>query len=354
MNGSVLYVTAKFCDGWGENSMLECLTTNSVAERTGNDEFLTDVLRGLSKTQKQLPCKYFYDRRGSQLFDAICEQPEYYVTRTELAIMREYAREMAFALGDGVTLIEFGSGSSIKTELLLNQLRRPAVYVPIDISGQHLEQTASRLRRTHPKTKVLPVIADFTQPFDLPRACPISTRRAVYFPGSTIGNFEPLAAFVLLKQIANTCGSGGALLIGIDLRKNVRVIEEAYNDAAGVTAEFNLNLLQHANNKLDAHFDLDNFSHRARYDTRHHRVDIRLVSQCRQRVHVNGIAFDFEKHETIHTEYSHKYSLVDFANLASHSGFQLRKFWTDSRRYFAVLYFVLGEDAHVASEEFER
>ncbi len=329
--------------------MPECLLSKQVAPRSANAMFLTDVIAGLSKAQKRIPCKYLYDMRGSQMFDTISEQPEYYVTRTELAIMREYAAEMATALGEGVMLVELGSGSSIKTELLLAQFRRPVAYVPVDISGQHLQQTANRLRRMYPRIEILPVRGDFTQPFRLPASAQSLTHRAVYFPGSTIGNFEIRAAIELLGHVARVCGAGGSLLIGIDLQKDVRVVEAAYNDAAGVTAEFNLNLLRHVNRELDANFDLKKFAHRACYDEANHCVDIRLVSRCKQVVHLNGIDFSFEKEETIHTEYSHKYTIDGFASMAGRSGFQLQKVWTDPRQYFAVLHLELPKSSTIRS-----
>jgi dimethylhistidine N-methyltransferase len=322
--------------------MLECLKTSAVAANTVNQEFLRDVLMGLSQRQKRIPCKYFYDRQGSQLFDAICELPEYYVTRTELAIMRDHAAEMAVALGQRAMLIEFGSGSSTKSQLLLSELQIPAAYVPIDISGQHLEFTASRLRRKFPRIEILPVCADFTQAFRLPHSKIPMTHRAVYFPGSTIGNFEPHAAAQLLANIVKICGPQGGLLIGIDLQKDINVLEAAYNDRQGVTQRFNLNVLRRANRELAADFELQNFTHRARYDKTHHRMDLRLVSRCEQTVHVDGTAFDFAKGETIHTEYSHKYTVEGFAKIAAEQGLALRKTWTDAQNFFAVLYLAVA------------
>lgn len=318
-------------------------TTVVHREPQGNTNFEDDALEGLSQEPKRLPCKYFYDRRGSELFDAICEQPEYYLTRTELAIMRQYAHEMAEALDERVMLVEFGSGSSIKTEMLLDQLKRPAAYVPVDISGDHLQSTANRLQREYPDLEVLPVCADFTKEFSLPDADFDVSHHAVYFPGSTIGNLQPEAATRLLQQIARISGSGGGLLIGIDLQKDIDIIEAAYNDAAGVTAEFNLNLLRRMNRELDADFQLDQFAHSAQYDTRYNRVDIRLVSQAEQEVHLNGETIEFADGEPILTEYSHKYTVEGFAALAALTGFQLRRVWTDPKSYFAILHLIIPE-----------
>ena len=212
--------------------------------------FLDDVVEGLSQSPKCLPCKYFYDERGSQLFDRICELDEYYLTRTELAIMRQFASEMAEQIGPGVMLVEYGSGSSIKTRLLLDHLPDPVAYVPVDISREHLQAVADQLSRAYPHIEMLPVCADFTEHFDLPVPKRRPTHVAVYFPGSTIGNLQPEDACQLLDRIARLCGVGGGLLIGVDLQKEISVIEDAYNDEAGVTAEFNLNLLKHINQLL--------------------------------------------------------------------------------------------------------
>lgn len=307
----------------------------------GVAEFLDDVIAGLSTSPKQLPSKYLYDERGSKLFDEICRLDEYYPTRSEDQIIKRYADEMAEQIGPGVMLVEYGSGSSTKTRALLRELPAPAAYVPVDISAEHLGHSARRLSAAVPNIEVLPVCADFTQPFSLPISKSTPTHAAVFFPGSTIGNFERDAALDMLQQIADLCGRGGGLLIGIDLQKDIGVIERAYNDARGVTAEFNLNMLRHINRELDADFRLENFRHCAVYDRREHRIEISLVSQCDQTVTVCEQTFELEKDEPIITEYSHKYTIDGFAQMAAEAGLTLRRHWTDDQGLFAVLHFAL-------------
>ena len=303
-------------------------------------EFLADVLHGLSLDPKILHCKYFYDQRGSSLFDQICELPEYYVTRTEQKIMNRYADEMAEQLGRDVMLVEFGSGSSSKTRVLLDNLMNPAAYVPLDISEQHLLGTAADLRCDYPDLEVLPLVGDFTGRFDLPLSQREPSHAAVYFPGSTIGNFEPKAAEVLLRRIAEILGEDGGLLIGVDLQKDPDVIEAAYNDSAGVTADFNLNVLHRVNRELGADFDVDEFKHIAFYNSTKHRVEILVESLRYQTVTIDERDFHFGSGERVLTEYSHKYTIDGFAKLAKNAGFALHKSWTDEREYFAVLHLV--------------
>ncbi|MEM8945396.1 MAG: L-histidine N(alpha)-methyltransferase [Planctomycetota bacterium] len=304
-------------------------------------EFFDDVITGLSATPKQLPSKYLYDERGSQLFDEICLLEEYYPTRCEDEIIRRYCQEMADQIGPGVCLVEYGSGSSTKTRTLLRSLEDPVAYVPVDISGEHLDSTAGQLRQGFPSIEVLPVCADFTQPFGIPKPARRPTHTAVFFPGSTIGNFERDAVLDMLRQIAELCGRGGGLLIGIDLQKNIDVIEAAYNDARGVTAEFNLNMLRHINRELSGDFQLDKFEHRAVYDCDEHRVEISLVSTRDQAVSVCDRSFELRKDEQILTEYSHKYTVEGFAQVAAEANLTLRRFWTDDRDRFAVLHLAL-------------
>lgn len=304
-------------------------------------EFLSDVVTGMQADPKHLPCKYLYDERGSRLFDEICELDEYYLTRSEDQIIKEFAAEMAEQLGPGVMLVEYGSGSSTKTRALLDELISPSAYVPVDISREHLRRTADDLAECYPHIEVLPVCADFTQPFSLPNASTPPTHAAVFFPGSTIGNFRRSAARRMLTRIAGLCGRGGGLLIGIDLQKDVEVIESAYNDSAGVTAEFNVNLLRHINRELGADFVLEDFLHRAVYDEHENRVEISLVSQCEQSVAVGGRVFPLDRDEAIVTEYSHKYTIDGFARLAAEAGLTLRRTWTDEDELFAVLHFAL-------------
>jgi len=304
-------------------------------------EFLSDVVAGLGTSPKQLPSKYLYDERGSRLFDDICLLDEYYLTRSEDQIIKQYAQEMADQIGPGVMLVEYGSGSSTKTRALLGKLAKPVAYVPVDISREHLSRTASRLSRAFPAIEVLPVCADFTQPFVLPNSAQPKTHTAVFFPGSTIGNFERPAAREMLQQIADLCGSGGGLLIGIDLQKEVDVIESAYNDAQGVTAEFSLNLLLHINRELGGDFDSEHFRHQAVYDYGEDRVEISLVSGRDQHVTIGDQLFLFEEEERIITEFSHKYTIHGFSTLAAEVGLTLRRSWTDNRQMFAVLHFAL-------------
>jgi L-histidine Nalpha-methyltransferase len=302
------------------------------------ERFLRDALAGLRQQRKTLPCKYFYDAEGSKLFDQICTLPEYYPTRTELGILRAHAGEMAHGLGPETLLVEYGSGSSVKTRRLLDRLARPAAYVPVDISREHLLDTALTLRLDYPGLEVLPVCADFTAPFTLPRPRLPAARRAVYFPGSTIGNFSEAGAVALMAGVARRVGRGGAFLVGVDLKKDPRVLERAYDDAAGVTAAFNRNLLARMNRELDADFDLRRFSHRAVWAEAAGRVEIYLVSDVEQVVHLDGVAIHFDRGESICTEHSHKYTLEGFAELARRAGLTVRRVWTDHARRFSVQY----------------
>jgi dimethylhistidine N-methyltransferase len=305
------------------------------------ENFLHEVLDGLRADKKRLPCKFFYDQRGSRLFDAICELPEYYLTRTELEIMKKFAPQMATQIGPEVMLVEYGSGSSVKTRLLLDHLENTAAYVPVDISRDHLQDTANALSLAYPHIEFLPVCVDFTQPFELPVSTRQSSHAAVYFPGSTIGNFHPDEVKRLLRLISPLCGTGGGLLIGIDLKKEPHVIEAAYNDAQGVTAEFNLNLLHRINRELDADFDLDEFQHIAKYNQELGRVEIGLVSARDQVVTIDGESIEFAAGEGVNTEYSHKYEIEQFAEYAATAGLSLHKHWTDERKQFAVLHFAV-------------
>jgi L-histidine Nalpha-methyltransferase len=304
-------------------------------------QFRADVLRGLRAPQKELPCKYLYDEVGSALFEQITELEEYYPTRTELGIMERHAAEMAGLLGPRCLLIEYGSGSSLKTRRLLDRLREPASYVPIDVSGEHLRHSARALSEEYPDVEVLPLCADFTRPLGLPACRKVASRRVVYFPGSTLGNFTPEGALALLRQTAVLCGQGGGLLLGVDLRKNPRVIEAAYNDRQGVTASFNRNIMVRGNRELGADFDIEQFVHRAFYNTAQGRIEMHLVSRRDQVVRVGGVPSVFVKGESIHTENSYKYSLLDLVELAWAGGFAAERIWTDERQYFSVAYFAL-------------
>jgi dimethylhistidine N-methyltransferase len=305
-------------------------------QHPGRRRMLRDVLRGLARRHKRISCKYLYDRRGSRLFDEICELPEYYPTRTETAITETYVEEMVRCVGPRCMFIEYGSGSSTKTRLLLDRLPCPAAYVPVDISREHLRFSADQLRTYYPDLDVLPVCADFTHRFELPSSRRPVERRVVYFPGSTIGNFTRPRAVRLLRGIASLCGAGGGLLIGVDLIKNPAVLRAAYNDSRGVTARFNLNLLARFNRELGADFQIDQFRHRAIYNEQRGRVEIYLVSLVDQTVALAGRQIRFSRGERIHTENSHKYDLAGFEALAGEAGMHVERVWIDSARWFSV------------------
>ena len=298
------------------------------------------IVEGLARRQKTISPKYFYDKRGSKLFDQICNLPEYYPTETELGIMRDNIDEIAELVGRQASLIEYGSGSSLKTRVLLDHLDELAAYVPVDISEDHLLESANQIRAEYPDLDVLPVVADFTQPFELPSPKVAPVRNIVYFPGSTIGNFTHDAAQDLLRVMYGEAGAGGALLIGVDLQKDPRVIERAYNDSAGVTAEFNRNMLRHINREFGADFDVDAFAHSAEYNEHEGRIEMRLVSARDQQFSLGEESFAIGKDEAILTEYSHKYTLDGFAAMASTAGFTVERVWMDARHLFSVQYLV--------------
>ncbi len=307
---------------------------------TANAAQLREIVDGLSGEVKKISPKYFYDERGSQLFDEITRLPEYYLTGTELGIMRDNMDEICTLVGEQASLIEFGSGSSLKTRLLLDHLSKLAAYVPVDISGDYLYACATQIRDEYPQIDVLPVVADFTKHFQLPIPTVMPVRNIVYFPGSTIGNFEHDAALELLRVMHHEAGADGALLIGVDLQKDPDLIERAYNDSAGVTAEFNLNMLQHLNRDFGANFDVTRFAHSANYDQDNGRVVIELVSRAEQTFEIGDTEFDLADGEAILTEYSHKYTLDGFASMAEQAGFSVAKVWTDTECLFSVQYCV--------------
>ena len=304
-----------------------------------NDE-LDDLIDGLKQPEKMISPKYFYDERGSQLFEEITRLPEYYPTETELGIMRDNIDEIASLVGKQASLIEFGSGSSLKTRVLLEHLDELAAYVPVDISEDHLLESARQIGEEFPDLDILPVVADFTQPFQLPSPKVMPLRNIVYFPGSTIGNFTNEAARELLQVMYQEAGAGGALLIGVDLQKDPAIIERAYNDSAGVTAEFNRNMLRHLNREFGADFDLDAFTHSAEYNEDEGRIEIRLVSDQDQEFSLGHASFSIDKDEAILTEYSHKYTLEGFAAMAETAGFSVERVWMDAGRLFSVQYLV--------------
>jgi dimethylhistidine N-methyltransferase len=304
----------------------------------GQARFREDLREGLRRTPKELPCKYLYDARGSELFERICELEEYYPTRTELAILERSAPEMAALLGPGCLLVEYGSGSARKTGLLLEQLEEPAGWVPIDISRDALLASAARLSQRFPRLPIRPVHADFAaEPAvrlgDLP-----ARRTAVFFPGSTIGNFRPREAIAFLRRAAALCGPGGGLLIGVDLRKAPEVLERAYDDRLGVTAAFDLNVLARANRELGTDFQLSQFRHRAPFDAERGRIEMRLVSLRRQTIRLGEERFLFENGEWIRTECSYKYAPAEFGALAAQAGWRLEQLWVDPQVLFSVQY----------------
>jgi dimethylhistidine N-methyltransferase len=300
-----------------------------------DDVVLGEVLAGLAERPKRLPCKLFYDDAGSRLFERICELDEYYLTRTELGILHERAREIARIAGAGRRVVEFGSGASVKTRILLDALERPASYVPIDIARAALLESSAALARDYPALEVHPVCADYTHEVVLPKIAP-GIRTLGFFPGSTLGNFEPRDAVTFLRRVRAHCGSGGLLLIGVDLKKSPATLEAAYDDARGVTAEFNKNILRVINRRLGARFPLDAFRHRALYDERRGRVEMHLVSTIRQRVAVADAWVRFEPGEPIVTEHCYKYDFEGFCGLARASGFEPASWFTDDRALFAV------------------
>jgi dimethylhistidine N-methyltransferase len=312
----------------------------NAAQQTVPDDELDELIDGLRQPEKMISPKYFYDERGSRLFEEITRLPEYYPTETELGIMRDNIGEIAELVGKQASLIEYGSGSSLKTRVLLEHLDELAAYVPVDISEDHLLESASQIRREFPGLDVLPVVADFTQPFQLPSPKVMPVRNIVYFPGSTIGNFTHDAAHELLRVMHEEAGAGGALLIGVDLQKDPAIIERAYNDSAGVTAEFNRNMLRHLNREFGADFDLEAFAHSARYNEEEGRIEIRLISEQDQEFTLGDVSFSIDRDEAILTEYSHKYTPEGFAAMAEAAGFSVERVWMDAGRLFSVQYLV--------------
>lgn len=299
------------------------------------NRFRAEVLSGLRKPQKELPSKFFYDETGSQFFERITQLEEYYPTRIETSIIENHIDEMTECIGPEALLIEYGSGSSSKTRILLDHLDL-AGYMPIDISRDHLLASARQLNEDYPHLDVYPVCADYTHPFQFPDVQKPVGRVVVFYPGSTIGNFDPAPAKHFLESIAGVCGMGGALLIGVDLNKVPVVLHNAYNDHEGVTGGFNLNLLKRINRELGADFQPDNFKHYAFYNPRERRVEMHIVSVKAQTVHIDGVSIPFVKGESIWTESSYKYNLDEFEQMAEAAGFQVNRVWTDQREWFSV------------------
>jgi len=304
---------------------------------TNRSEDLSEILSGLSQYQKRLPSKLFYDERGSKLFEQICELEEYYPTRTELSIMEDNIIDIASVFDNETLFVEFGSGSSIKTRLLLEHLDNIAGYIPIDISEDYLLKCAKNLREEFPNIDIYPVPGDYTKPLALPSIVKNVNHRIAYFPGSTIGNFPIKEAKEFLKVIYDLVGSKGGLLIGADLKKDAHILEQAYNDSKGITAEFNLNLLKRLNREYNFDFEIDNFKHKAIYDKVYGRIEMHLVSKYNHEFGLDGTRFSLKEGESIITEYSHKYSLEEFEELVSNY-FSVDRVWTDKNRLFSVQY----------------
>ena len=301
---------------------------------SSRNEFASDVLSGLSHRPASIPPKYFYDAKGSKLFDAITELPEYYPTRTEIGILLANAAQIARHVGTGSLLVEPGGGSCAKVHILLQGLK-PRAYVPMDISKDHLQLASEELAIAFPWLEIHAACTDFTKEMRLPPGTPKGTHVA-FFPGSSIGNFDPDGAVDFLRAISELVGPGGYLLIGVDLKKDKEILEAAYDDSAGITALFNLNLLTHINRELKADFDLSKWEHKALYNDGIGRIEMHLISQTNQIVNINGTSFNFAKGETIHTENSYKYTSDEFITLAAKAGFQSEALWLDENNLFSV------------------
>jgi dimethylhistidine N-methyltransferase len=320
--------------------------------QSAEEQFATDALAGLTATPKSLPPKYFYDAEGSALFEQITELPEYYPTRCEMQILRDHARDIAQLVPQGAALIEFGSGSSKKARIVLGAAAdKLAAYVPVDICREMIEQEAAELRPDFPQVKVLPVTADITQMFPLPAAAKSAPLRVGFFPGSTIGNFEPHEAAAFLRHAGKILGPNARLIVGADLIKPAEVLNAAYNDAQGVTAKFNLNLLTRINRELGGNFKLASFEHHAFYNRERNRIEMHLASTKRQRVKVAGTAIDFRAGETIHTENSYKYSVESLSALARGAGWRPLEAWTDAHNYFSIQVFELADERLLRAAE---
>jgi L-histidine N-alpha-methyltransferase len=300
-------------------------------------ELRDEILRGLRADVKTIAPKYFYDDRGARLFEEICEQPEYYLTRTELEILRVCAPAIGALAGPRCALVEYGSGAGVKIRLLLDALERPASYTPVDISHRQLADVAASLGRDYPALPIRPVCADYTRQLDIP-PLPVRARRVGFFPGSSIGNFHPPEAIAFLRRVRQTLGRDGAIVLGVDRRKDVPTLHAAYNDARGVTAEFNLNMLVRLNRELGADFDLSLFRHRAFFNDAASRIEMHLEARARQCVTIAGERISFDAGETIWTESSYKYDFDALRVVVAAAGFDITRLWTDARELFWVAF----------------
>lgn len=298
-----------------------------------------EVLKGLSKPQKQLPSKYFYDEKGSDLFEQITRLDEYYLTRSEKEILQSNIKEIEECIGTDVMLIELGSGSSYKTRFLLEELSDLSAYIPVDISEEFLLKTVNELRLEYPKISIIPVFADYTSHFELPVSEGAKQKQVVFFPGSTIGNFDPEEARAFLNNVVDITADNSEMLVGLDLKKDPEVLEAAYNDNLGITAQFNKNILTHLNRVLDADFDVEKFRHKAFYNEDAGRIEMHLVSSQKQAVTIDSHRIAIEEDETIHTENSYKYSLDEFEELIA-DWYSVEKVWTDEKGYFSLQHLI--------------
>jgi len=305
-----------------------------------DDQFLQDIVDGLSQPRKTLPCKYFYDERGSALFDQICKTPEYYHTRTELAILDEVLPVVAGMIGPNADILEFGSGAGIKIRKLIDALTTPRSYTPIDISEEILLSSSVALQHSYPELEIHPIVADYLAPIELPAMFSDVTghQKLVFFPGSTISNFDQVDAMHFLKHIRSLLSAGDALLIGVDLVKPIPLLLAAYNDSQGITAAFNKNILQRIKNRYQTNIDTNQFLHHAGYNAAKHRIEMHLVSKVAQSIDIEGQRFSFAAKESIHTENSYKYSIDSFRMMGLNAGFHATECFTDAQNLFSVHY----------------
>lgn len=320
------------------NALTEDFHIELAGAQLTREDFRRDVLAGLSRHEKTLPCKYLYDDEGARLFEEICKLEEYYPTRTELGILERNIGEIASLVGPRCRIIELGSGGGVKTQLLLEHLDHPAVYMPIDVSCSQLQEFAAKIAREHPAIEIHPICADYSSEFDMPDPSATAHSTLVFFPGSTIANLEPDDAIHFLRRISQHCGPDCGLLVGVDLKKSPAILNPAYNDSHGITAKFNLNLLTRVNRELDANFNCEQFRHNAFYDEITGRIEMHLISRRWQVVSVSGVPFSFRPGESIITEHSYKYTPNDFTRLTASAGLKASHCWTDDQNWFSVQY----------------
>lgn len=319
---------------------MNIINTSSIRffdEHPPQQDIRSEVFLGLNQSQKTLPAKYFYDQRGSMLFDLITHLPEYYITRTEISLLRRYQDEIQELVGEDSILIEYGSGASVKIRMLLNSLK-PRLYIPMDISKDFLLCSADKLVTDYPWLNVYAGCVDYSQPIALPADIHIEGKKLAFFPGSSLGNFHPNEALSFLRQVHSTLGKDGSLLIGIDLQKNSQVLEAAYNDQQNITSAFNKNILLHLNRMLAANFDVNRFQHKAIYNQKIGRIEMHLISKVDQIVTIDCQQVGFKQGESIHTENSYKYTLEGFSQLAEKAGFKVKQHWSDQHKFFSLFF----------------